>query len=159
MNTKDYDFSNYDLKSLAYFISDELFKEGLKAILVGGACVTIYSDNRYQSCDLDFVTYEDSKVIERVLKKIGFVKEGRYYTHSTTSYYIYFVNPPVAIGSDPVTKYEKLKSPLGELQLLTQTDCVKDRLAAYYHWNDQQALDQAVMVAKQNEVEIKEIQS
>ena len=30
---------------------------------------------------------------------------------------------------------------------MTPTDSVKDRLAAYYHWNDQQALEQAIMVA------------
>lgn len=33
--------------------------------MVGGACVTIYSANRYQSYDLDYVTYEDMKKIKK----------------------------------------------------------------------------------------------
>ena len=32
----------------------------------------------------------------------------------------------------------------GTLRLLTATDCIKDRLAAYYHWRDEQGLEQAI---------------
>jgi hypothetical protein len=35
---------------------------------------------------------------------------------------------------------------------------VKDRLAAYYHWKDLQCLDQAVLVAADNDVDLDEIQ-
>ena len=44
--------------------------------------------------------------------------------------------------------------------MLTPTDCVKDRLASYYHWNDKQALDQALLVCndKPKKIDIKEIQ-
>ena len=38
----------------------------------------------------------------------------------------------------------------GILKLLTPTDCIKDRLAAYYHWDDPQSLEQAVWVAEKN---------
>jgi len=34
---------------------------------------------------------------------------------------------------------------------------VKDRLAAYFHWNDRQSLEQALLVAKAQPVDIKEI--
>jgi len=34
---------------------------------------------------------------------------------------------------------------------------VKDRLAAYYHWDDNQGLEQALLVAKYNTVNLKEI--
>ncbi|MDP2228515.1 MAG: hypothetical protein Q8J78_13685 [Moraxellaceae bacterium] len=37
--------------------------------------------------------------------------------------------------------------------LLTPTDCVKDRLSAYYHWHDRQALEQAVWVAQRQAVD------
>jgi hypothetical protein len=97
--------------------------------------------------------------VEKALETIGFKKEGKYYTHESTPYFVDFVNPPVAVGADPVTKYERLESPVGELQLLTPTDCVKDRLAAYYHWNDQQALQQAILVSNQQSVNYAEIQS
>ncbi|MFK5938387.1 MAG: hypothetical protein QM497_08325, partial [Sulfurimonas sp.] len=44
------------------------------------------------------------------------------------------------------------------LRLLTPTDCVKDRLAAYYHWDDEQCLQQAIWVAKKNEFDLKSVQ-
>ena len=31
-----------------------------------------------------------------------------------------------------------------DLGLLSPTDCVKDRLAAFYHWKDQQSLEPAI---------------
>lgn len=38
-------FSNIDLKNLAIFIYEELKKAGIDSVLVGGACVSIYSHN------------------------------------------------------------------------------------------------------------------
>lgn len=46
------------LRDLAGYLSEELRKRGIDTILVGGACVSIYSKNRYQSYDLDFVSYD-----------------------------------------------------------------------------------------------------
>jgi len=44
------------LTELAAIVSDVLEREGIVATLSGGAAVSIYSDNRYVSEDLDFVT-------------------------------------------------------------------------------------------------------
>lgn len=30
--------------------------------------------------------------------------------------------------------------------MLTATDSVKDRLASFYHWNDHQSLEQAILI-------------
>ena len=43
------------------------------------------------------------------------------------------------------------------LKLLSPTDCVKDRLAAYYFWNDRQSLDQAILVCENNPVNLNEV--
>jgi hypothetical protein len=43
------------------------------------------------------------------------------------------------------------------LKVLSPTDCVKDRLCAFYFWNDLQGLEQAVLVAKSQQVDLKEI--
>ena len=43
------DWKKISLKDFAGYISEELRKRGIETILVGGACVTIYSNNRYQS--------------------------------------------------------------------------------------------------------------
>ena len=44
------------LEELAAVVSETLEKAGIIATLSGGAAVSIYSNNRYQSEDLDFVT-------------------------------------------------------------------------------------------------------
>ena len=44
------------------------------------------------------------------------------------------------------------------LKLLSPTDCVKDRLAAYYHWNDRPSLEQAVLVCQNQSVDLDEVE-
>ena len=56
------EYSNIDIKELACFVYELLKNNGIDAVLVGGACVSIYSQNRYQSYDLDFATYEELKL-------------------------------------------------------------------------------------------------
>ncbi len=51
-----------------------------------------------------------------------------------------------------------MKFSTGRLSLLSPTDCVKDRLAAFYHWNDLQCLEQALLVAEAKKVDLKEVQ-
>ncbi|MCM2321988.1 MAG: hypothetical protein NDJ90_01865 [Oligoflexia bacterium] len=52
-----------------------------------------------------------------------------------------------------------MELPQGTLKLLTPTDCVKDRLAAYFHWNDRQGLNQAVAVAKSHPIDVADIKA
>jgi len=47
---------NTTLVELAAIVSDTLEREGIIATLSGGAVVSIYTENRYVSADLDFVT-------------------------------------------------------------------------------------------------------
>jgi hypothetical protein len=151
------DFSNMDLKELACLIYETLKSNGINAVLVGGACVSIYSKNRYQSYDLDFVTYEELKVVEKALQTLGFARTGRSFRHVKCPYLIDFVNPPIAIGHESIRHFETLDTPAGSLQLLTPTDSVKDRLASFFYWNDEQALEQAVLVAKNNVIDLKDL--
>lgn len=152
------DFSNIDLKELACLIYETLKNHGINAVLVGGACVSIYSKNRYQSYDLDFATYEEIKVVEKALQTLGFVRTGRSFSHVKCPYLIDFINPPIAIGHEPIRHFETLNTSAGSLQLLTPTDSVKDRLASYFYWNDEQAFEQALLVAKSNAIDLKDLQ-
>lgn len=47
----------------------------------------------------------------------------------------------------------------GTLRILTPTNCVMDRLAWYYHAQDEQGLEQAVAVAAANEVDLDRIEA
>jgi hypothetical protein len=146
------------IKELAALISRKLSKSGIDAILVGGACVSIYTKNRYLSFDLDFVTYATLKEVAPVLAKVGFRRRSsRHFTCRDCPFFIEFVAPPAAIGNEPLKGEQRLKTRLGTILLLTPTDCVKDRLAAYYHWNDPQAMEQALMVAEAQKINLREV--
>ena len=124
---------------------------------MGGACVSIYSENRYQSSDLDFATYEEIKLIEKALTKLGFKRIGRQFSRSDCPYLIDFVNPPISVGHEAIHEFKTLKTSTGSLRLLSPTDCVKDRLASFFHWNDAQALEQALMVAENHPIDLKDL--
>jgi len=77
--------------------------------------------------------------------------------HPDTPYIIEFPPGPLSVGAEPVRQIQELDYSTGRLELLSPTDCVKDRLAAYYHWDDRQCLAQAVLVAQAKDADIKEI--
>jgi hypothetical protein len=149
------DWKNITIKALAELVSARLKENGIDAVLVGGACVSIYSHNKYESADLDYISNAELKDLERVMEGLGFSKKsGRHFEREDCPLFVEFPAPPVAIGREmPITEFNHIKS----VALLTATDCVKDRLAAYYHWNDPQSLDQALMVAKAQKVDISKI--
>ena len=80
------DFSTIDAEQLATLVCETLAKNDVEAVLVGGACVTIYSENRYQSHDLDFATYHDLNKVGSVLKKLGFERKGKYFARADCSW-------------------------------------------------------------------------
>ncbi len=156
---KKIDFKKITLEKLAAIVSKKLRDHHIDSILVGGACVSIYSHNRYQSYDLDYVTYEDMKKVAFALNELGFRKNGKYFSHPDCEYFVEFVSPPVSIGDEPVHHFEHHQTPLGIIKMLTPTDSVKDRLAGFYHWNDRQSLDQAITLCKEvsQNIDIQEI--
>ncbi len=58
---------------------------------------------------------------------------------------------------EPIKGRNELTTKFGNFVLLTPTDCVKDRLAAFFHWNDPQSLEQAFMVAQSQDIDMKEV--
>lgn len=147
------------IAELAAIVCEALKQAGIDAFLSGGAVVSIYTENKYESYDLDFVTHADRRRIKDVMTTLGFTQEeSRLFTHSQTKY-MEFPGAALAVGSQPIRKFSEIILPQGKLRLLTPTDCVKDRLAAYYHWNDRQGLNQAVLVARSHKVDLKEIET
>ncbi len=94
------DFSTIDAKQLAALVCANLAQNSVEAVLVGGACVTIYSENHYQSHDLDFATYNDLNKVGLILKKLGFDKRGKYFVRKDCPFFIDFVNTPIAVGEE-----------------------------------------------------------
>jgi hypothetical protein len=152
------DFSTVDLTTLAAIVCSTLEQHDIDAVLVGGACVAIYSQGEYASYDLDLVSYTPLSKIRKALQSIGFTEEGKYFVHRDCPFFLDFVSPPLAIGREQVTITSNLETPSGEIKLLTATDCVKDRLAAFYHWDDQQSLEQALLVSKCQQIDLKQLE-
>lgn len=156
---KKVNLESITLQELACFVYETLKSHGIDAVLVDGACVSIYSKNQYQSMDVDFARYVELKPIEKILKEYGFKRLGRCFNHDQCPYIIDFVNPPITVGNEAVRKFDTFKTECGVLQLLSPTDCVKDRLASFFHWDDKQALDQAILVAKEHPIDLKNLKN
>lgn len=126
----------------AAFIDTHLRDSGINVVLSGGATVAIYSDYKYVSKDLDFIarfTLDHTK-IESVMKEIGFERRGKYYHHPKTPYFVEFISGPATVGQDPIEGIHEVKMVTGKVRIISPTDSVKDRHAAFYHWRDQQSL-------------------
>lgn len=150
------------LEDLAALLSKEFKKRGIEAVLVGGACVTIYSKNRYQSYDLDFVVYEDMKKVRKVLKELHFNEVSGYFKHENCKWFIEFVSSPVAVGKEIISRFQNFTVRTGTIKMLRIEDSIKDRLASYFHWNDRQGLNQALEICKEQRLStksMKEIES
>ncbi len=88
---------------------------------------------------------------------LGYREDGRHFRHPENPYIVEFLSPPLSVGEEPVREIKEMHSGKMTLRLLSPTDCVKDRLAAFYHWNDRPSLDQAVLVSMKEDVDLSEI--
>ena len=146
---------------LGAFVQTHLRKQGIDVVLSGGAAVAIFSSGKYVSKDLDMVrTYAAGRrAIYAAMSAIAFGEEqGKYFRHPKSEHLVEFLPGPPTIGEEPVGRIDEIQYATGTLRIISPTDCVKDRLAAYYHWQDRQSLAQAVMVAEENEVDLQEIE-
>lgn len=152
--------ANTTLKELAGIVVAELKKFDITATLVGGAVVSIYSDNEYQSRDLDFISPNDHTSIVHAMESMGFTRKGKNFSHRDTEFTVEFPTGPIGIGDDvPVKPEGEIDTKYGKVTLLSPTQCVMDRLAWFYHNKDRQCLDQAVMVAMTHPVNLSKIKS
>ena len=150
---------NLSVADLAALICQRLADYGIEAVLTGGSVVTIYSENEYQSNDLDFISLARQKDIASAMASLGFTQaKGRHFEHPNTELFVEFPAPPLTIGNAPVTHTAEQRRGENVLKLLTPTQCVMDRLVAFYHWSDAQARRQAEMVARRHPIDWAQIE-
>lgn len=145
---------------LAAYVQASLQKAGIKVVLSGGSAVSFYSSDQYVSKDLDLINVSFSKrrEIKSVMEKIGFEEQGRYFVNSEAKFFVEFPDGPLSVGEEPVKEVSEFELATGVLRIVSTTDCVKDRLCAFYFWGDQQGLAQAVLVTKSQKVDLKEVE-
>jgi hypothetical protein len=144
---------------LGAYVQSHLRERGIEVVLSGGAAVGIYSNSKYISKDLDLINVYavNRRTIRTAMEGIGFHEDGRYFKHPDAEFLIEFPAGPLAIGAEPIQQIVEQKFSTGTLRVISPTDCVKDRLAAYYHWGDRQCLTQAELVAKEHPVDLNEL--
>ena len=150
---------NMSQTELAAYIQDTLHNQGIRVVLSGGSAVSFYSANRYVSRDLDLIntSFTRRSKIKSAMNALEFQEKGRYFVSSETQFFVEFPDGPLSVGDEPVKEVSEFVLATGTLRILSSTDCVKDRLCAFYFWNDRQGLAQAVLVARSQKVDLQEI--
>lgn len=146
---------------LAAYIDSHLNEHGIHVVLSGGASVAVYSEHKYVSKDLDFIAQFsiNRKKLKTAMQELGFEEKGKYFHHPQTPFFVEFIAGPPAVGQDPIESFHEIHLETGKLRIISPTDSVKDRLAAFYHWKDQQALEQAVLVAQSTSVDLESVKA
>lgn len=136
------------LLEVAVAVSEALERAGIIAPLSGGAATAIYTNNRYLTKDLDFVTSARAKPLTAVLEPLGFTasSDRRHFTHEPSGWLVEFPPGPLAFGETVLENVDipVLDTEYGQVRVITPTQSLMDRLSAYFHWNRQRPLrDQA----------------
>lgn len=142
------------LVELAAIVSNALEHHGIIATLSGGATISIYTDNRYVSEDLDFVTIALVGELKTALEPLGFKHTGRprlsVFEHPNSRWYLEFPPAPLSFGGTYVDSSQcaLIDTRVGKLRIITPTHSIMDRLIAAAAWNEPQSLEQALLVAE-----------
>lgn len=147
------------LAEVAILVGDALRRAGIHAVLTGGACASLYSAGRHQSVDADFVLSGTPAVeeLDRALGALRFRRRGSRYVHPVVPFFIEFPRGPLGISEDVSIRPVWRRRGAARTLALSATDSCRDRLAAFYHWNDRQSLSVAVAIALKHRVSLRKI--
>jgi Nucleotidyl transferase of unknown function (DUF2204) len=142
------DFSSTPIIELAAIVAQHLQQRGVDVVLVGGLAVEIYAENLYLTKDIDMVNtnYLRPSQLHKIMGELGFHKLGRVYVHATTVITVEFPPGPLAIGRNLIKNTTVVQVANGAIPILYAIDVVKDRIAAFIHWQDKQSLVQAMSI-------------
>jgi hypothetical protein len=144
---------------VAAYVQTQLAAKGIRLVLSGGAAVSFYVGSLYTSKDIDLIAEWLPKTahLNQAMAEIGFMPKMKYFVHPDTQEIIEVLPGPITAGEEHLTRAKEVKLATGVLRLLTPTDCTKERLAAYLHWNDTQSLEQALLIARLHKIDLEEI--
>ena len=147
-------------EQLAAIVVAKLREHKIDAVLVGGSVVSIYTSNKYESNDLDFIAPAAHKKIVQAMSELDFRAQGKDFVHPKTSFTVEFPTGPIGIGDDqPVTPEGHLTVDGVTIVMLSPTQSVMDRLAWFFFSNDRQCLDQAIWIAEKHPINIEQVKA
>ena len=144
---------------LAAIVVQKLAEHGIKnVVLVGGSVVSLYTDNKYATRDLDFVSSADHKRLSKAMTELGFTIKGKDFVHTETEFTVEFPSGPLGIGDDVPISPEGVITINGiDVKTLSPTQSVMDRLINFFIYNDRQCLDQAIWIAQKHSIEVDQL--
>ena len=144
------------LPAVAAAVGAALRRHGIAAVLTGGACACLYTRGEYSSVDVDFIL--SGRVtqarLDAAMAEVGFTHEGDRYVHPSSSFFVEFPRGPLAVGSDHGVEPVEVAVGSSRTLALSATDSCRDRLAAFYHWDDRQSLSVAVAIARRHRLDL-----
>jgi hypothetical protein len=149
------------LGEVALRIGDALRKQGIRAVLTGGACAHLRSGGMHTSLDVDLVltSTPSQRELDAAMADLGFRRRRDRYVHPEVRYVVEFPRGPLALGADHAVRPVLLKKGRWATLALSATDSCRDRLAAFYHWHDRQALSVAVAIALRHPIRLTAIRA
>jgi hypothetical protein len=140
------------LTQVAVTVGDALRRHRIRAVLTGGACASLHSGGACHTADVDFVLLEGvtRPRLDQAMAAVGFIRAGERYLNPRLHFYVEFPRGPLAIGGDHHIRPIEHRLDVARTFALSATDACRDRLAAFYHWDDRQALAAAVAIALRN---------
>ncbi len=144
---------------MAAEVAQALAAAGVKAVLTGGACAALHTQGEYQSSDLDFVLQSAAtqRQLDAAMRTVDFRRRTGRYEHPEAQFFVVFPPGPLGLGADITIRPVDYAIGKVRVKLLSPTDSCRDRLAAFYHWNDRQSLESAVKIARFHKVNLRTI--
>jgi hypothetical protein len=143
------DFTGSSIVSVAARVACHLAEVGIECVVVGGLAVEIYTENKYQTKDIDMVniSMNSQSELDAAMGDIGFFRKQktRYYHNDSTSFFVEFPSPPLGVAGNTEVKPATIETDSGNIQILSVEDIIRDRLAwACNGRGDRQAITQAL---------------
>ena len=149
------------LRQVVQAVSASLRRHSIEAILTGGACASLHSKGDYLSQDLDYIIRNSVSrtQLDQAMLAVGFARTGSEYRHPELQFFVEFPRGPLAIGDDDLVEPIEIRVGAVKVLTLSATDSCRDRLAAFYHWNDLQSLRVAATIARRRKVNLEVIRA
>jgi len=137
---------------LLAFVSQRMKEAGSQVpVLIGGCALAYYSREVYFTTDIDLAC-ADRVTLDKVLRSIGFVREGRYWVHKGMNL---MVEAPAGalVGEDAPRETVEMGDEL-ELSVIGIEDLLIDRMNACVHWNSKQECEMVDLLVSMWSAEI-----
>lgn len=132
-------------------------------VVVGGSAATVHAPEAYRSRDIDMVIIggiDQPRPLITAMDSIGFrLAPGHFFMHDHSPYTVEFVPSPVAIAGDVISNFAMVATAFGDLRVLHIEDVIADRLNKYVAYEDPEAFEVAVAVARAKRASLERVAS